>query len=624
MAINNTTIAPPANTPNLSATFTNGNLVSSTAANPQAVAAGEPSSNAYGGQTNVQTGNPVNFTPNANTASTVGLNTTTPTTQPVVTSQAAEDDVNNKYSVMKNLQAQLAGQSANVQNAALQQAATKAENDYNQAELSLKQQTVNNQTTTANAQAAAVAAAASPDGATPAPTTAPATTSGTVTGSDYNDILGNNLNQYQSDSNNLSNEQDSLVSNWSNALTSITQGIFPLDPIQISIIAQMQNQLQASVASQQVANSSYVGQITAAAYRSGGGYTPEQMTNQISAAINLGQTRITNLDSAAGLAISQVTQGFQKQDFDMVNENYQILQNSLDKKSTEITNMYNTVTSALKDQRDAAASAAQTAFTDSMESNKFDYQKSQDIIDNAFKQGQITEQQYKDSQDLINQRTTTALKEYEDGLTGSNFNPATGSFTTTDGSASSTNPTTIPGYTKLSNGMSIISNVTGTFKTPSIGGIPVVSAQDTKTVNEAANASMILNQMQELYPTVRGQDSALAQYNALKASLPSSIQSIVPSIGIAGGVFDSTSNANSGFSSARNSLSTEITSAIPGSHPPPYGQVFTSPSAAQQYFTSTSQMNEYQAEVTKANSLAETHFGRPANDGEILQIINGQ
>ena len=33
---------------------------------------------------------------------------------------------------------------------------------------------------------------------------------------------------------------------------------------------------------------------------------------------------------------------------------------------------------------------------------------------------------------------------------------------------------------------------------------------------------------------------------------------------------------------------------------------------------------ENTSEVVKANTLAQQLYGRPANDGEILQIINGQ
>lgn len=610
-SINQTTIAPPPNAPRLSATYTNGQLVGATYANPQAVAAGEPDSNAYGPATD-QNGSPVNFTPNASI-------------QPVVTASAAEENLQNTYSTMKNLQEQLAGQSNAVQNIKMQQAEIQAEQAYRNAQLQVQQQTADAATTTANSQAAAVTAASTPENSgqgAPQPTQpqtggAPAAPDNSGGANAYANNIGQATNNYVAGVNGIQGQQDQLATQVINSFNSLMQGTFPLSTTQQSLISSLQTQLTQNVQAQQVANSSYVGQVTEAAYRSGGAFTPGAMAAQINNAVQTGVQKIQDLDNSAAVTMGQLEQGFQQQDYQLINDSYETLSKQLDDKSTALTDTYNAVTSTLKDQNDAIATSAQNNFEDSLQSANFNLTQSQDANDNMFKQAQITEQQYKDNADIINQRAQLAISLQTANLAQATWNAQYGSFMNADGTPNtSVTPQNIPGYTQLPNGMSAIDNSSNLYKTPTMAGVPVVSAATYKTVSDAATAASTLNQMQQIYNSRAANtlnSNQISQYQSLYASLPSTIQTLAPSINsMTQGIFENVSNGNTQFSTAYNAANSQITGAIPSANPPIFGKTFATTQDAQTWAQQSG----------NAAYLLQLH-NSGYSDEQILQKLNG-
>ena len=207
------------------------------------------------------------------------------------------------------------------------------------------------------------------------------------------------------------------------------------------------------------------------------------------------------------------------------------------------------------------------------------------------------------------------------------WNATYGSFMNSDGTLKNTDPTVIPGYTKLPNGQSVI--ISSVIKANNVSGIPVIDPATSVKVSDATASISTVNQMQTILNQVnsisngdyanRDQSTAINDYKTLLSTLPKEIQVLLPISPTIGGI-----NNQFQFTSARNTLNQNITSVAPNITATPYGQIFTSPQSAQSYFTSTGQTTDYTALVAKANALAQSQFKRDANDGEILQVINGQ
>jgi hypothetical protein len=213
------------------------------------------------------------------------------------------------------------------------------------------------------------------------------------------------------------------------------------------------------------------------------------------------------------------------------------------------------------------------------------------------------------------------------------WNATYGSFMNSDGTLKSTDPTVIPGYTKLANGQSVI--ISSLIKANNVSGIPVIDPSTGKTISDATSNISTLNRLQTIWNILNNTNAnntmnpddiskLQAEYTSKSATLPKEIQGL-PNLNWATGSFlKGSDNSTTQFDTARGTQNQIITSAAPNITVAPYGQIFTSPQDAQSFFSSTRQEQNYTALVAKANALAQSQFKRNANDGEILQIINGQ
>lgn len=568
-------------------------------------------------------------------------------TTPVVTSAAAKADAAQKYQTWQSLQAQVANQQSVLAQQAAQKAANDAKATSDAAQLKIQQQEADTNAQTAATKAAAVAAANAPttdttttnttgtDGTTGTTTTNTTTPTPPVsTSPDYQGALNNATDNYLSSSQGIQGQQDSLATQMSTQLGQLLAGTIPLSAPQQALVTSLQNQLTQNEAQQTVANQSYTGAVTESAMRSGGEYTPTQTAGLIQNAVSVGVAKIQALDNSAASTIAKIESDFQTQDFDIINKNYDVLSKQLDDKASALKDTYDTVTKAIQDQRDTEASAAKTAFDENLQSSQFDFTKSQAKIDDMFKQGQLTETERHDMQDEANQAAQTQIAAQKENLDQATWNATYGGFLNPDGTVNtSVTPQQIPGFTKTPNGSSVVLDTNGLYKATSLAGVPVVSKDNIAGFTSNAKAASTINQMQILYNQMSQksdttQSSQIPQYTALYNSLPKDIQASVPSVntGLSGFLSNgiNASKGNPQFSTVLSSVNSNLGSLAPGYTPPPYGQTFTSPQDAQSYFTSTGQGNEYASEVQKANSLAQKEFGRNANDGEVMQIINGQ
>jgi len=287
---------------------------------------------------------------------------------PVITASNAQNDFAQKQAAFNAMQANNAQQQLKIsqqkqmeeQSKAMQLQQEQAQKNVD-AQNQLKQQEINNKASALNP---------TPTKPVPVPTYGSNVTdqSGAVVGQNKFDpntgkpltppapTTQDNLNQATTDYNQGSNAIDAARTDAYNSfheqVGSILNGTFPLSVPQQALVTSLQKELAQNVASQTIANNAYTGAVTQAGFRQGGEYTPQQYAGQIANAISYGVAKISALDNEAAKTMATLQNDFQKQDYEMLNKNYDSLTKMLDDKGTHLNDMYTKVTNTLKDQRD--------------------------------------------------------------------------------------------------------------------------------------------------------------------------------------------------------------------------------------------------------------------------------
>lgn len=194
----------------------------------------------------------------------------------------------------------------------------------------------------------------------------------------------------------LEQQYNDMANNVQNQLDAIKSGVYPLSPTESSILNATQSNYQMMIsAAQQSSNalaSSIAGRLTA----EGASMTsPTSAAWQVQATIDAGTKNVAYLNSQAALALSQVEEGFQKQDFDMVQTSWSDAADAFTQRSTELQNMLSNVTDAAKQQDAEISDNEKTALQAVMDSNTIDFQSKQ----NALAQSTLDE---KTKMDLLN------------------------------------------------------------------------------------------------------------------------------------------------------------------------------------------------------------------------------
>ena len=249
-----------------------------------------------------------------------------PMSTPVVTSQGAQEDFGAKLAAFNTiqennkLQAQtrankqaLADQSKKEQDAlALAQKNIDTQNAQKQQEINAKASALGGASTTpqtnqtpqtGTTQTGTTAGTPTTGGIPQTPTNIPDNTA-IQTG------INNATNTLLSGQDIIQQQKDQLTYQTSSQLNSLMNGTFPLSISQQSLINSVQTQLQQNQQSQQIANQSYVGQVTEATFRSGGEYTNAQMSGQIANAVSYGVAKIAELDNLSLIHISEPTRPY--------------------------------------------------------------------------------------------------------------------------------------------------------------------------------------------------------------------------------------------------------------------------------------------------------------------------
>lgn len=410
-----------------------GNITYNTPASVTGNASGAPANTQPGA---VQT--PYNFVPVTSTQynssgapvtpGTLNANISTPTTNnntiappAVITSSAAADDLANKQSQVSQL----------------------------------------NQDVNSQAQSNASMSA-------PAPQTTPQTQANQSTSSSttqspslddqVNSLLGDlfaNTQQINDDATNSENgllnaqDQNQLQQNQQYAQTAsqlkaIASGVYPLSPSEQGLLTSTASVFQQTIAAQQQANTAFTGQMTEAMASLGiSTSAPTQAMGNIQAAINSGQSKIADLGAQMSQSLATLQQGFQKQDFDMVQSAWDDASKQFEDRQTELNSMLTTVQTEAKNQTDEIQAQTSTAITAYTSSANFDLTTAQDAIKNAFQQQTITETQRSDLANEAIAQANATKGVYSMTSTGQILDSRTGQIVATQQNNAAIDPSVI-------------------------------------------------------------------------------------------------------------------------------------------------------------------------------------
>lgn len=573
--------------------------------------------------------------PQNNVASQISAaNNTSPiiaTTSPVFNANAAQEDYQAKLAAYKTATAALDQQASTQQRVQLDAAANQAAKDLQASELGLKQQSNQIQQTQADAANTAAQAKLTAANGLSAPSGTPQNAPGTAQtaatpapSSGQNPAIQtsqNTLDYIQ----NVQGIQDQRTQALGTFLQTANTMIVGLQSSEAALVNATTQQFQNILNAQSQSNASQLGAATENAARTGQEYNPTGTAGTIANVIQQGNQRLSEINSTMATTLANLDQNFAKEEYSLMNENYAKLDQSFTDRMTAFSDVHSVIS------QDAAAQLKTQ-------------QDSQAEID---KQTQIRETAIKDAADIQNQQASQKiaqadlrLRQATNSREQATWNVTYGQFLNKDGTPNTTvAPSSIPGYTQLPTGQSVVVDTNNLYKTPTIGGLPVISPANYKVLSETTNGISTVNQMQALYNQTVGMlgqgnganassnvNANIAQYNNMKLALPTQVQAMIPNLSPGmNTIFGPKSSVdNPKFGTAISFLNNTIQSVAPGVHTAPFGQVFTSPSQAQSYFSSTGQQTQYAGEVAKANALAQQYFGRNADDGEIMQVLNGQ
>lgn len=577
-------------------------------------------------------------------ASVSSANTTSPatTTLPVVTAQAAQNDYQNKLNVFNSLQSQVAQQKSVLAQQAAQRAADGAQKDLQDSENNLKQQGLDIQKQQADtAQQTAQAKMAAVQSLN-TPTNQTQQNQSSQTGQvapqppDLNSLPGTNaqslLSSESSALSGIQSAKDENLSNLQSQVQSVMTGTFPLSSTEQSLITGIQNSLASNVAFQQTANQANVGAVEESSFRSGGEYTPAIAAGTLANTISTGIQKIQALDNDAASTMAQLEQGFQQQDYTMVNGLYDRLDKSLSDKSTSIKDLFDTAIQSEQQNRAYNLQIAQDNFSDTMESANFSATQKKTAFDESMQSAQFNEEQKKDMAEMYNQSVSRAISEFQAGIpTGSTFDQTTGQFIMPNGSSTTYSPQNMLGYTTLSNGSGVVDlgNVPDSQQTAiqtmaKNSGVIVIPKQNSASVTSLNTISSTFQRLQQDFTANNSgnDEAASSRYQSALASLQSQIKAdpklssintnALPSLGF---FFPSVGDQSSKFASFQDNVNETYASLIPGYTPPVFGQTFKSPQDAQKWAVSSGQQKAL-------NNLVASY--PDASAAQLLKLINGQ
>lgn len=272
---------------------------------------------------------------------------------------------------------------------------------------------------------------------------------------------------------------------YAGILSQIQSGTYPLSAPEQQLLSSTQNQFSQAIQQQQIANQAYTGQMAEAMASLGINQTaPTEAMGNIYGAISTGQSKIAALDTQMAQSLSTMQLAFQKQDYDMVQQEWQNTSTQFENRQNSLATMQKQVSDALEQQKSDLQSYATTALSAINNSANFSLTEKQDLIKNAQAQQQIDESQRHDlvQEAIDTQNSLKGVYTFE-ASTGQVFDTRTGQVVgqTQNGLV---NGTITPGNT----GVPIVDSNTRTTQSgvPYVDGTTLTGAQASQAQLQAA------------------------------------------------------------------------------------------------------------------------------------------
>ena len=206
-------------------------------------------------------------------------------------------------------------------------------------------------------------------------------------------------------------DQNNAYADTASKLSAIASGTYPLSPAEQQLLTATAQAYQQTIAAQNTANQAYTGQMAEAMASLGiSTSAPTQAMGQIQAAISTGQTKIAALDGQMAQSLATLQQGFQKQDFDMVQSAWEDAAKQFEDRQSELQTMLSTIQTQAKNQTDEIQAQTSTAIDALTKSATLSFQEKDALIKNALAQGQLDEKTADD-------KTKNLIAEYTAGMT---------------------------------------------------------------------------------------------------------------------------------------------------------------------------------------------------------------
>ncbi len=196
----------------------------------------------------------------------------------------------------------------------------------------------------------------------------------------------------------LSAERLKMSTDAFNKIIGYQNGSIPLTPGEQAEVDDLKRQFGSLISEQQLANKNNEGVNRIQGFRGGGEYTPGIESSRITNIISRGASKVADLTSQMSGAVAKLESAFRTDDINAVKSAYALYDTAAKDRLAEIQTQKENVAKAAKDARDYnlqvqqfKETQKQNDFANALNSDKFTYQQKQDLIDNAIKQGTLSE-----------------------------------------------------------------------------------------------------------------------------------------------------------------------------------------------------------------------------------------
>ncbi len=227
--------------------------------------------------------------------------------------------------------------------------------------------------------------------------------------------------QYKSevDKNNAALDQAGQTLN--DQIAQIQNGTFPLTPSQQAMVDALKAATTRSVNAQKLANQNYEGGTNQLNIVSGRNrYAPEIALGNYQNAVNVGITKINDIEQQGAKAVADMEQAFMDKDYKMATDAYDRFVNSTKDKNAQIQHLADQAQSYEEFTKNYERQTAQDAVSNKLASDEFTYKQKQDAFNNAMASDKFTAEQKKQIHDQYIADEELKLKQQAAGLNSDN------------------------------------------------------------------------------------------------------------------------------------------------------------------------------------------------------------